>query len=147
MVSNLEKVSRFDRKTVRGVHRLFRGVHFDLGGTVILRWGVLFLRGCVQAQYPLNHHFHSHRTSTAPALQVLRFVVEALKNAALFRSGYNCKIDKWTLALEAGGFARYGCLLKNCMYSAYCLFVICFIVYPRNTYEESIYVPFISQGL
>ena len=71
------------------------------------------LGGCVQAQYPLNNHFHSHRTSTAPALQLLRFVVEALKNAALFRSGYNCKIDKWTLALEAGGFARYVCLLKT----------------------------------
>ena len=28
----LEKVSRFDRKTIKGVHRLFRGVHFNLGG-------------------------------------------------------------------------------------------------------------------
>ena len=28
----MEKVSRFDRKTLRGVHRLFRGVHFYLGG-------------------------------------------------------------------------------------------------------------------
>ena len=28
----MEKVSRFDRKTLRGVHRLFRGVHFVLGG-------------------------------------------------------------------------------------------------------------------
>ena len=28
----LENVLRFDRKTLRGVHRLFRGVHFVLGG-------------------------------------------------------------------------------------------------------------------
>ena len=28
----MEKVSRFDRKTLKGVHRLFRGVHFALGG-------------------------------------------------------------------------------------------------------------------
>ena len=28
----LEKVLRFDRKPLRGVHRLFRGVHFLLGG-------------------------------------------------------------------------------------------------------------------
>ena len=46
----MEKVSRFDRKTVRGVHRLFRGVHFDLGGAVILRWGVLFLRVYLKSQ-------------------------------------------------------------------------------------------------
>ena len=36
----LEKVSRFDRKTIKGVHRLFRGVHFNLGGC---KWQ----RGCI----------------------------------------------------------------------------------------------------
>ena len=28
----MEKVLRFDRKMLKGVHRLFRGVHFYLGG-------------------------------------------------------------------------------------------------------------------
>ena len=28
----MEKALRFDRKTLRGVHRLFKGVHFTLGG-------------------------------------------------------------------------------------------------------------------
>jgi hypothetical protein len=39
-LSLMEKVWRFDRKTIKGVHRLFRGVHFNLGGC---KWQ----RGCI----------------------------------------------------------------------------------------------------
>ena len=41
--TNVEKVSRFDRKTIKGVHRLFRGVHFNLGGVQMAK-GVHFER-------------------------------------------------------------------------------------------------------
>ena len=33
----MEKVSRFDRKTINGVHRLFRGVHFERLGALTNR--------------------------------------------------------------------------------------------------------------
>ena len=40
----MEKVSRFDRKTLRGVHRLFRGVHFYLGCSGKIK---LDTKGCI----------------------------------------------------------------------------------------------------
>ena len=47
--TNVEKVLLFDKKTLRGVHRLFRGVHFLLGGC---KWQ----RGCILNDRSENSH-------------------------------------------------------------------------------------------
>ena len=56
----LEKVLRFDRKTLRGVHRLFRGVHFYLGGCKWKRGCNLNDRGTLTN---LNLQWHSGQIS------------------------------------------------------------------------------------
>ena len=56
----MDKVSRFARKTLRGVHRLFRGVHFYLGGCKRQRGCILNSRGAPTNWYltlPIHYIF------------------------------------------------------------------------------------------